>query len=181
MEIPARSAPPPVGRSATRRVRERPHHETGAADRRVDLDSGLRQWGVDFSPAYAHGFARGWPPAHRTVLADPAANAALGAADRPGMPRRGRRGGDLPGVDAVRLLHRGHLLRTACSTPSRRHWVTSPWTPPTCCRCWWSARPAPPAPDLQHRGGDPPAGVRVAVSLPADLSGVLRAPPDGAG
>ena len=65
----------------------------------------------------------------------------LGAAAGPAMPRRRCRAGRFPGVDVVRLLHRGHPAAGRAAGRRRgRRWPTSSPLPPTCCRCWWSAR-----------------------------------------
>ena len=122
---------------------------------------------------------------HHLDRGDPAANAAAVLDGGPGLPRRGRRAGGVPGADAVRLLDRGPA---AAGHPARRGRAAR-WRR-------WSPASAELLPVLVvgaplryrhriyntavviHRGRV--LGVAPEV-LPADLPGVLRAPADRAG
>ena len=71
----------------------------------------------DFRSAYRHGFLRVAAATLRTVIGDPAANAAAVLATARECARRGRRARRLPRADAHRLLDRGPA---AAGHPARR-------------------------------------------------------------
>ena len=98
------------------------------------------------------------------------------------MPRRGRRPGGVPGVDAVGLFHRGHpaagctARRSRGGAAGRRDGIGR-----AAAGVGGRCATAIPAPHLQHRRRHPPrqGARRGAEVIPADLPRVLRAPSDG--
>ena len=138
----------------------------------------------DFRSPYRHGFVRVAAATLRTVIGDPAANAASVLATARECAGEGVGLVVYPELTLHRLLDRGHP--PAGHPPRRgrggagrdRRGVGGP-------AAGARRRPARPRPqpDPQRRGGRAPraAARRGAQVVPADLPGVLRAPPGRAG
>ena len=139
---------------------------------------------MDFYSAYGQGFVRVAACTLHTAIGEPATNAESVLDVARECHDEGVGLAVFPELTLSGLLHRGHL-DAGCAARRRRGRAAGHRgglgrpAPDPCGRC----AAAPPPPHLQHRRGHPPRrGARGGAEVvPADLSGVLRAPSDGGG